>query len=264
MNNTRYTNVIAEQEIAKAKLKTWRKISLVFGLIPPIGYIILNIVLHAINASSADGFDGWGFALLAMPAFLIGCGVCLIMTVISLIRIVFYSRKSGEIRVSGIIIAGLSVLLVFSPLLISGIWTSVFRNNASSDLYYSNKRWGGLDCDFQNPIREYNEDTYLNVIGCMVADYYKANRKYPTEANIQFFLSEKYPGFGRDGYRLVVNSKSRPNRTDFVIQYGVNCHGETKDVDDEDFTNGFSIYSPIYATSYNDKMRTCTTFNPGR
>lgn len=251
--------LINNQGMVKTKLKKWRMVSIVFGLIPPIGYIILNIIYGILSANSG-GF-GWVYLFLFAPIVFVVFGVCLVMTIISFVRIVAWSRKGN--RTPDAIIATLAILLVFSPFLISKVWVSVRRTNSISNPYYHSSEWGGLNCSSRKTSDRYDEYDYVNIIGCMVADYYKAHKKYPVEGNIRSFLATRYPEFGRSGYKLVIDTDVKPNEADFVIQYGVNCKGEAKSsYDGEIYTKGFSIYSPLYSTTYGKYERTCISFNP--
>lgn len=249
---------VADRENAKAKLEKWRKISIIFGLIPLIEYIILNIIYGVLNTNS--GGYGWTNLFLLVPIMLVGFGVCLVMTIISFVRIVAWSRRCG--RISDVIIATLAILLTFSPILISKVWTAATEATKISNPYY----WsglGGTSCDFSEQRRVNNVDGYTQVIGCMVAEYYGIYKKYPTESYILSSLSKRYSEISREGYTLVINSDAKPNRTDFVIHYGVNCRGEAKSsYDGADYTNGFAIYSPLYSASYGDNLRLCIDFRP--
>lgn len=262
MHNTQIAEMkcaTADQITARVRLKKWRVIGIVFGLIPPIGYIILNIVYNVFSANSG-GF-GWVLIMALAPVLIIGFGACLVMTIISFVKMITYSRRSNNSRRAlDVMIGVLAILSVFSPFLISGIWVSVLRNNAISNPYYYTGR-SGLNCDSR--VKGYEGDAYTVVVGCMVADYYTIYGEYPTENRIRSYMAKRYPDFSREGYGLVIDSGDKPNRVDFVIQYGVNCKGETKSEETgEDYTKGFSIYSPLYEASYGDNQRTCIPFNP--
>ena len=263
------------------KIKFWKRLSLITGLITFFGYII---VLFSVNVLAHGTQFGWVVFIMFGMTWQGLFFVLFVLSLISLIRVVVLSNKRKKHAFKDYVMVAIGLLLIFSPYVISGVlsffrisWNednSVSVTLKSKDPYYlsGDSSWGELDCTKMQKTGTSNDlkgididdeysyveseerrklfaaEDYMQQIGeeilCQVGEFYKEEGRYPNEIEVESFSSNATNDDVRAGvYNIKLEVGVEPNNKDFTILFDRNCTNKTtKD-------GNVVVLSPLYGDS---------------
>lgn len=280
--NHHYNQPASSTRELEKKINFWKKLSIIAGILSFAGYFITLIVTNlSAHKSEASLLIFWMVGLLFQKIIFILCA----LSIIAIIRVIVLSnqRKKHAFKDYAITIIGFALTL--SPYAASSM-LSLFRitwndDNSisvtmkSDDPYYitgSSSSWPA--CKKQrktsNELKNVNINEYYHYIDearrrqefateyymesiaeeimCQVGEFYKNNKRYPSENEIEKLSLNASNDEVRSGvYHIKPEIGAKPNKTDFTVLFGKSCNN--KDIEEGNVV----VLSP----QYNGKGRYC-------
>lgn len=200
-----------KKEKANKRLKVYGIVSLVFGCVVLVGYVLPNILFGENNLAVVY----MAYAMIYGPIFLCGVVVCVVLFFLTLNNMAKYKIKFSKFVAMSII----GVLLAFSPLIYNGI-RKIIRNN---DPYIAKGMVStGNGCDPFSSRAKY--DTYANSDDIMcgyLEAFYKNGKEPKTQQDIISYINSS--GVKNGDIKITIDGEQPKGQHHFNIVTRHSC-----------------------------------------